>query len=193
VLQNEWLNSRGAIARFERDTIEIRVLDSQETPAAELAIAIGDRAELLIPTIDTVGVDAIDLRVGAAGPRGAVGLRLATTAFWISGNFLDPAPTHEGFTFLVDLGPYVAVRSTLGEKVELGAAISAGATLLWLPPELGDVPKGAFGGSVQLSGEILPAKGPVRPLLRGTVTTTRSPFGPWLDLGVFVGLTARSD
>ena len=39
VLQDEWLNSRGAIARFERNTIEIRILDVQETPMADLAIA----------------------------------------------------------------------------------------------------------------------------------------------------------
>jgi gamma-glutamyl:cysteine ligase YbdK (ATP-grasp superfamily) len=38
VLRFEWLNSRGAIARFERDTIEIRVLDVQESPVADLAI-----------------------------------------------------------------------------------------------------------------------------------------------------------
>jgi gamma-glutamyl:cysteine ligase YbdK (ATP-grasp superfamily) len=38
VLQHEWLNARGAIARFERSTIEIRVLDVQECPAADLAI-----------------------------------------------------------------------------------------------------------------------------------------------------------
>ena len=35
----EWVNARGAIARFERNTIEIRVLDAQETPAADLAVA----------------------------------------------------------------------------------------------------------------------------------------------------------
>ena len=39
LLQEEWLNSRGAIARFERNTIEIRVLDLQECPAADVAIA----------------------------------------------------------------------------------------------------------------------------------------------------------
>jgi carboxylate-amine ligase len=37
-LQEEWLNARGAIARFDRNTIEIRVLDIQECPAADLAI-----------------------------------------------------------------------------------------------------------------------------------------------------------
>ncbi len=39
VLQEEWLNSRGAIARFERSAIEIRLLDIQECPLADLAIA----------------------------------------------------------------------------------------------------------------------------------------------------------
>jgi gamma-glutamyl:cysteine ligase YbdK (ATP-grasp superfamily) len=38
ILQYEWLNARGAIARFERDTIEVRVLDVQECPRADLAI-----------------------------------------------------------------------------------------------------------------------------------------------------------
>ncbi len=39
ILQYEWLNSRGAIARFERNTIEVRVIDTQETPILDLAIA----------------------------------------------------------------------------------------------------------------------------------------------------------
>jgi hypothetical protein len=39
VLQHEWVNARGAIARFERNTIEIRVLDTQECPAADIAVA----------------------------------------------------------------------------------------------------------------------------------------------------------
>jgi gamma-glutamyl:cysteine ligase YbdK (ATP-grasp superfamily) len=38
ILQHEWLNSRGAIARFERNTIEIRLLDIQECPQADIAI-----------------------------------------------------------------------------------------------------------------------------------------------------------
>jgi len=39
VLQNEFLNARGAIARFSRGAIEIRVIDVQECPQADLAIA----------------------------------------------------------------------------------------------------------------------------------------------------------
>jgi gamma-glutamyl:cysteine ligase YbdK (ATP-grasp superfamily) len=38
VLQQEWVNSRGAIARFDRGAIEIRILDTQECPAADLAV-----------------------------------------------------------------------------------------------------------------------------------------------------------
>ncbi len=40
ILQREFLNARGAIARFERDAIEIRLLDVQETPRADLGIAL---------------------------------------------------------------------------------------------------------------------------------------------------------
>lgn len=39
ILQEEWLNSHGAIARFERNTIEVRVLDAQESPVMDMAIA----------------------------------------------------------------------------------------------------------------------------------------------------------
>ncbi len=37
-LEPEWTNARGAIARFCRNTIEVRVLDVQECPQADLAI-----------------------------------------------------------------------------------------------------------------------------------------------------------
>jgi gamma-glutamyl:cysteine ligase YbdK (ATP-grasp superfamily) len=39
VLRHEWVNARGAIARFERMSIEIRVLDVQEAPAVDVAYA----------------------------------------------------------------------------------------------------------------------------------------------------------
>jgi gamma-glutamyl:cysteine ligase YbdK (ATP-grasp superfamily) len=38
ILQDEFLNSRGAIARFQRNAIEIRVTDIQESPRADFAI-----------------------------------------------------------------------------------------------------------------------------------------------------------
>ena len=39
ILVDDWLNSRAAIARFERQTIEIRIIDLQECPRADLAVA----------------------------------------------------------------------------------------------------------------------------------------------------------
>ncbi len=47
VLRGEFLNARGAIARFDRGAIEIRVLDTQECPAADLAVAGLVRAALV--------------------------------------------------------------------------------------------------------------------------------------------------
>lgn len=40
ILDHHFLNSRGAIARFDRNAIEIRVIDLQECPKADIAIAI---------------------------------------------------------------------------------------------------------------------------------------------------------
>lgn len=38
-LQHEWINARGCIARFDRMALEIRLLDVQECPRVDLAIA----------------------------------------------------------------------------------------------------------------------------------------------------------
>lgn len=38
ILEPVWLNSRGAIARFDRGAIEIRILDIQECPAADMSV-----------------------------------------------------------------------------------------------------------------------------------------------------------
>jgi len=39
-LRGEWLNSRGAIVRFQRSAIEIRVIDTQESPFADFAVSL---------------------------------------------------------------------------------------------------------------------------------------------------------
>lgn len=39
ILREEWLNSRGAIARFTRNAIEIRIIDMQECPEADMIAA----------------------------------------------------------------------------------------------------------------------------------------------------------
>jgi carboxylate-amine ligase len=39
ILRHEWLNSRGAVPRFKRNAMEIRLADSQECPLADTAVA----------------------------------------------------------------------------------------------------------------------------------------------------------
>ncbi|MDH4028508.1 MAG: glutamate-cysteine ligase family protein, partial [Nitrospirota bacterium] len=39
VLRHEWLNSRGAIPRYERSALEMRIIDTQECPRADIAVA----------------------------------------------------------------------------------------------------------------------------------------------------------
>jgi len=62
VLRNEWVNARGAIARFDRMAIEIRVLDVQETPLVDVAYAalIVEVLKLLCAErwLDRKGMDA---------------------------------------------------------------------------------------------------------------------------------------
>ena len=48
-LQHIWLNARGAIARFDRGAIEIRVLDIQECPQADIAIG-----SLMVATLQSL-------------------------------------------------------------------------------------------------------------------------------------------
>ncbi|KAA5541820.1 glutamate--cysteine ligase [Roseiconus nitratireducens] len=52
VLQEDFLNARGAIARFDRGSIEIRVMDVQECPAADMAICA-----LVIAVLRTLVLD----------------------------------------------------------------------------------------------------------------------------------------
>ena len=40
ILDHHFLNSRGAIARFDRNAIEIRLVDIQECPKADIAICV---------------------------------------------------------------------------------------------------------------------------------------------------------
>jgi carboxylate-amine ligase len=56
ILQDEWLNSRGAIPKFQYKALEIRILDTQECPAADIAIADAITETLRFLT------DKIDLR-----------------------------------------------------------------------------------------------------------------------------------
>jgi glutamate---cysteine ligase / carboxylate-amine ligase len=68
ILRYEWLNSRGAIPRFDRYAIEIRTIDLQECPAADVAIAAAtnhvvqmlyDDKRLTLPLLQAVSTPAL--------------------------------------------------------------------------------------------------------------------------------------
>lgn len=65
VLQHEWLNARGAIARFTRNAIEIRVMDVQECPQADLAICAA-----VVATLEAL----VDERFSALAAQQAVAI-----------------------------------------------------------------------------------------------------------------------
>jgi hypothetical protein len=79
VLRHEWVNARGAIARFDRMAIEIRVLDVQETPLMDVAYAalIVEVLKLLCAEqwLDTAGMnrwrtEELGALLGLAARRG---------------------------------------------------------------------------------------------------------------------------
>lgn len=57
VLRHEWVNARGAIARFERGAIEIRVVDAQEAPSMDIAI-LALVVEAVRRLVESLGDDA---------------------------------------------------------------------------------------------------------------------------------------
>jgi len=61
VLREEWVNARGAIARFDRGTIEIRVLDTQECAIADLAVVAAASAMVRrLSEETTASIDALN-------------------------------------------------------------------------------------------------------------------------------------
>lgn len=61
ILRHDWANARGAIARFGRGSIEIRLLDSQECATADIAVvaAVADAARLIVEEVDPDVADAV--------------------------------------------------------------------------------------------------------------------------------------
>ncbi|MDX1625205.1 MAG: glutamate-cysteine ligase family protein [Wenzhouxiangellaceae bacterium] len=112
ILAEDWLNSRAAIARFERQAIEIRIIDLQECPAADLAIA---RAVVALVRRcyeeDGVSLDALQaLETGAlartlfeVSERGADAV--VDDADWLAAFGLDePMPAGDVWRSLRDRG-----------------------------------------------------------------------------------------
>jgi len=63
ILRHEWANARGAIARFDRGAIEIRVIDAQECPTADLAIVAAVAA-----VVESLACGSLSARDLAADP-----------------------------------------------------------------------------------------------------------------------------
>jgi len=61
ILRYEWVNARGAIARFERNTIEIRVIDVQECPKADIALIA-----LIVAAVKRFAEDPVILEHGSS-------------------------------------------------------------------------------------------------------------------------------
>lgn len=99
ILQHEWLNSRGAIARFDRSAIEIRVLDVQECPAADVAIA---------------AVAAAVLRDAAQERFAVLERQLAVSTEQLAAILL--AVTREGENAAIDDETYLAVWGFRGKR-----------------------------------------------------------------------------
>ncbi len=111
VLRAEWVNSRGAIMRFSRRAVEIKVLDVQECVRADVAIAVFIRGALrhlvrrlqagtlslpdhtmLVEDLNAVVRDGSDARVAARHLRPpSLGERGATTARNVLGALLEAA------------------------------------------------------------------------------------------------------
>ena len=98
ILRHEWANARGAIARFDRSTVEVRVIDAQECPSADLAVvaavtevvralAVGPlagRDARLDPSTDELaallGATTVEAERAQVGVRGLLGVLGVGTA-----------------------------------------------------------------------------------------------------------------
>jgi len=96
VLRHEWANARGSIARFERGAIEVRVIDAQECPTADLAVvsmvvalvkSLTEERWASIERIDrieTPGLADLFLRTVEAGGDALVSDRRVLDAFGVN-------------------------------------------------------------------------------------------------------------
>lgn len=149
-LRHEWVNSRGAIVRFSRRAVEVRVLDTQECPKMDVAVAAFLRGALahlverlrtgdlerpqhrvLVEDYERVVAEGRAARVAAPHLRGAAGDERSRSAAEILAGLLAPARRH----LATDERPYLDLverrlaHGNLSERIL--AALAAAAT----PPE----------------------------------------------------------
>jgi gamma-glutamyl:cysteine ligase YbdK (ATP-grasp superfamily) len=136
LLQHEWLNARGAIARFDRDALEVRLADTQECPQADLAVAAALAAvarmlyretgsslaqQQAVPTATLRATlaacirDADDARVDDPMLLAALGLRGERRAAAIWERLLDASATDDAW-WRPDVA-YTLERGTLARRI----------------------------------------------------------------------------
>lgn len=154
ILDPLFLNSRGAIARFDRNAVEIRVIDIQECPAADLAViaavvavlrslvaekAVPSRVQqewpedLLAGILMQVARDGDQARIMDADYLRMLGLRgrgMTAGAAWralceASSETFDGA-THAGLKLILDEGPLARrMLATIGASPDHARLVAA--------------------------------------------------------------------
>ena len=135
LIGNEWINARGAIARFDRMAVELRLLDTQECPRADVAIcatvtaAVRAMCEERFVSLDELRVaevaplrrtlDAAIKLGGAAEPATpllgkALGAPGAETLRDIWSSFVEQAPPSDAGGEVLQL---ILARGTLAERI----------------------------------------------------------------------------
>jgi gamma-glutamyl:cysteine ligase YbdK (ATP-grasp superfamily) len=118
ILDSVWVNSRGAISRFDRGSIEIRLMDVQECPSADLAIQA-----LVIETIKALAAEEFstlqDQMKWTAEPLAEIlekGVEFAENAVISNSEFLKIFGSTAGSLTMVQLWRHIAER--LNDRVE---------------------------------------------------------------------------
>jgi carboxylate-amine ligase len=150
VLQHEWLNSRGAIARFDRNAIEIRVLDSQECVAADLAIAgvilavtraLYEQTWSPVENQQALTTDSL-VRIFSGCVRDADAAIIDSQAYLGALGFAGPSCTAcELWTSLIDRVPRDAAFFTEGAQALLRRMLAGGCLARRMLASLGPVPR----------------------------------------------------
>lgn len=158
-LRHEWVNARGAIARFERGAIEVRVLDTQECPLADLAIlaatsrivrALCEESTAPIRALDAFATERLAALLAAtiADADGAVITDIEYLALLgISGDV--PLPAAEAWIRLLDAFPLEDGKDAARWRVALDVILTEGCLARRIVRRLGSgVPTGVAVHSV---------------------------------------------
>jgi hypothetical protein len=175
VLRHEWVNARGAIARFDRGAIEVRVIDAQECPSADVAV---------VAAVTEV------VRALADGPLAARDLRADPTTESLA--CLLEATTLQADAATIDDDSYLRVLGAAGLGAGVGRAGRPTAGELWC--ELMDrFPPSDPSGEWAHALETLLADGPLaRRMLAATggADVIEAPGGAKQLRGLYVELCA---